>query len=49
MCKKAYDFCFNHLSEVLPRMKQRVFEHRETSDRITPFERGKEWTFDFGY
>ena len=45
--QKAYDFCFNHASEVLPRMKQRVFEHGETGDRITPFERGKEWTFEF--
>ena len=45
--QKAYDFCFNHASEVPPRMKQRVFEHRETGDRITPFERGKEWTFEF--
>ena len=45
--QKAYDFCFNHAEEMLPRMKQHVFEHGETGDRITPFERGKEWTFEF--
>ena len=45
--QKAYDFCFSHASEVLLRIKQRMFEHRETGGRITPFERGKEWTFEF--
>lgn len=45
--QKAYDFCLSHAAEVLPRIKQRVFEHRETDDRITPFERGKAWTFEF--
>ena len=36
-----------HAAEVLPRIKQRVFEHGETDDQMTPFERGKEWTFEF--
>ena len=36
-----------HAEEVLPRIKQRVFEHRETDDQMTPFERGKAWTFEF--
>ena len=36
-----------HAAEVLPRIKQRVFEHGETDDQMTPFERGKAWTFEF--
>ena len=45
--QKAHDFCFSHAAEVLPRIKQRVFEHGETDDQMTPFERGKAWTFEF--
>ena len=49
--EEAHDFCFSHAREVLPEIKQAVFEntgHNSLNyDLITPLERGKEWTFNF--
>ena len=45
--EKAHDFCFNHAAEVLPEIKQQVFENKANYDLITPLERGKAWTFEF--
>ena len=45
--EEAHDFCFSHAREVLPEIKQEVFERLGNDDVITPLERGKEWTFNF--